>query len=751
MSAGMIPFHTKLACAALALVAVVTAGVAYIRQQEAALAGGGAPVLAMTVTSGASPNSSWAVSPATRVTTLAGDGSRGLRDGAAAQARYVDPFGVALDRAGNVYLSDAGDNNRIRKINSDGVVSTLAGSTEGYADGAGAAAQFSTPSGVAIDTAGNLYVADTGNNAIRKLTPEGVVSTLAGDGVAGFRDGKGAAARFNGPLGVAVDRAGVVYVADSYNDRIRRIAPDGTVTTLAGGEGPDDIDGPALQARFDTPCALAVAADGTLLIADTRNNAIRKLGIDGQVSTIASVPATERDRNALLRRPIALALAADGTLYIASAAHGRVMRMTPDGRLDALSDIDHPAQAALADYGDDGSVRLFGPRGMALAQDGALIVADADLSRVLRLAPATVGQPVGAVSASASAPGASRATVSGSASTWQPVAAPVRTEPMPWPVQPQREAHEVVGLMGEVRGNFDGESRDHFHAGLDVQAAVGTPVLAIAAAKVSDPLANWGYGTLSEGLSIAGINYIHMRVGRNVQGRPLDGRFLLLSDDQGKPDRVRVKRGTRFAIGDTLGTVNAMAHVHLDYRPNGVDLNPLSLPFFGLHDSIAPQIQNIALLDAAGKPLRAKRGKRLLLPRALGEVGIAVEAYDQIDGDQARRRLGIYKLGYQLLTADGAPVAGYGQPIITQVYDRLPRNSDMVRLLYAGSSGITVYGSKATRFIYALTNRMIDGQATPGSWHVAALAPGDYVLRILAADYAGNVATRGRDLPITVE
>src|SRR5476649_2741749 len=332
MNAGMIPFHTKLACAALALVAVVTAGVAYIRQQEAALAGGGAPVLAMTVTSGASPNSSWAVSPATRVTTLAGDGSRGLRDGAAAQARYVDPFGVALDRAGNVYLSDAGDNNRIRKINSDGVASTLAGSTEGYADGAGAAAQFNTPSGVAIDSAGNLYVADTGNNAIRKLTPEGVVSTLAGDGVAGFRDGKGAAARFNGPLGVAVDRAGVVYVADSYNDRIRRIAPDGTVTTLAGGGGPDDIDGPALQARFDTPCALAVAADGTLLIADTRNNAIRKLGIDGQVSTIASVPATERDRNALLRRPIALALAADGTLYIASAAHGRVMRMTPDGR-----------------------------------------------------------------------------------------------------------------------------------------------------------------------------------------------------------------------------------------------------------------------------------------------------------------------------------------------------------------------------------------------------------------------------------
>src|SRR5471030_337725 len=530
MSAGMIPFHTKLACAALALVAVVTAGVAYIRQQEAALAGGGAPVLAMTVTSGASPNSSWAVSPATRVTTLAGDGSRGLRDGAAAQARYVDPFGVALDRAGNVYLSDAGDNNRIRKINSDGVVSTLAGSTEGYADGAGAAAQFNTPSGVAIDSAGNLYVADTGNNAIRKLTPEGVVSTLAGDGVAGFRDGKGAAARFNGPLGVAVDRAGVVYVADSYNDRIRRIAPDGTVSTLAGGDHPDHIDGPAMQARFDTPCALVVAPDGALLIADTRNDAIRKLGTDGQVSTVASVPDASRDRHALLRRPIALALVADGNLYIASAAHGRVVRMAPDGQLVALADVDHPAQAALADYGDDGSVRLLGPRGMALAHDGALLVADAALSRVLRLAPELAGQPAASTSA------------------LQAIATPPRSEPMLWPVAPQREAHEVVGLMGEVRGNFDGESRDHFHGGIDVQAAVGTPVLAIAAAKVSDPLANWGYGTLSEGISIAGLNYIHMRVGRSVKGKPLDERFQLLADEKGKPNRVRVKRGTRFAM-----------------------------------------------------------------------------------------------------------------------------------------------------------------------------------------------------------
>src|SRR5690606_6133489 len=141
---------------------------------------------------------------------------------------------------------------RIRAIAPDGRVSTVAGGERGFADGAGTAARFDSPSGLAIDAAGILYVADTGNNAIRRIAPGGIVSTLAGDGVAGYRDGPAPTARFNGPIGVAVDAAGRVVVADTYNDRIRAIGRDGLVSTIAGGDEPGAIDGPAALARFDT-------------------------------------------------------------------------------------------------------------------------------------------------------------------------------------------------------------------------------------------------------------------------------------------------------------------------------------------------------------------------------------------------------------------------------------------------------------------------------------------------------------------
>lgn len=723
-----------------------------------------------------------------RLQTLAGDGVPGAADGPQAQARFADPYGVALDGQGNIYVADGGDNNRIRKITPAGVSSTLAGGSEGYAEGAGGNAAFHTPSGIAIDRQGNLYVADTGNHAIRKVTPAGAVTTLAGNGIAGFSDGKGAAAQFNGPIGVAVDEAGVVYVADTYNDRIRRIAPDGTVTTIAGGDRPGLANGAAMQALFDTPCALALGADGELFIADTRNNAIRKLGRDGMVSTVAA--AREGDRDAILRSPVGLARTHDGYLYILAHA-GRVLQMTPDGDIAALADQDSPAEPG----GSDGTLRLYQPRGVAVARDGGLLVSDAATFRLHRIAAAgegaAGGQQAGATAATpAAAPAqaaaatattaattattvtapATAATATATAATVAPVAAVVAATipsataaaagqaaapPPParmlWPVGPQNQPHEVVGVMGEVRGSFDGESRDHFHSGLDIQADVGTPVLAVARAKVSDPSPNWGYGGLSEGISIAGISYIHMRVGRSVKNAALDGRFDVLKGPRGKPERVRVRRGTRFDVGDTLGTVNAMAHVHLDYYPYGGVVNPLTLPFIGLRDTVAPRIASITLFDAAGRKLRAAKRKPLTVKRSLGDVSIVVDAYDQMDGNEARRRLGLYKLGYQLLRADGKPVDGYQQPLITQVYDRLPRNREAVKFAYAANSGITVYGSKATRFAYSLNNSMSNGQVRPGAWNVAGLAPGDYVLRILAADYAGNVASEGRDLALTIE
>ena len=661
-----------------------------------------------------------------RVHPLAGSGEAGVLDGASTSSRFSDPYGIAIDPRGTVYVADGGDANRIRTIGLDGAVATLAGGSEGFTDGQGAAAAFNTPSALALDHEGNLYVADTGNHAIRKVSPGGSVTTIAGNGSPGALDGVGRAAQFNGPVGIAVDAAGIVYVADTYNDRIRRIGKDGAVTTLAGGAAPGLVDGPALQAAFDTPSALALALDGTLYVADTGNHAVRSIGPDGMVSTVA-IPL-EGERRAPLRRPTGLALTRDGYLYIGASSGGRILQRTPQGQYQPLLDADRPPAAN--GFGADGTLQLHAPRGIAVGRDGSLVVADAGAHRVLRLAPPRNGE---------AAPALQRAALV------------ARRAPMPWPVGPQDSVHEVVGVMGEVRGAYNGDSRDHFHAGLDVRADVGARVLAIFPAKVSDPFANWGFNTLSEGLSLGALSYIHMRVGRDPQGRALDPRFQILRDAKGKAERVRVARGTRFAVGDALGTINAMAHVHLDYYQGGSVVNPLTLPFTGFIDTVAPTIQHIALYDGAGARIVAKKGQPVKLSRALSEVQVVVNAYDQVNGNLARRKLGLYKLGYQVLRADGTPLPGFGQPVITQVYDRLPRNPDAVKAVYAPTSGITVYGSASTQFDYALNNRLRDGEIETGAWHIGALEPGSYTLRIHAADFAGQVAQSGRDLAFVIE
>jgi len=213
---------------------------------------------------------------------------------------------------------------------------------------------------------------------------------------------------------------------------------------------------------------------------------------------------------------------------------------------------------------------------------------------------------------------------------------------------------------------------------------------------------------------------------------------------------VRVKRGTRFAVGDQLGTVNRMYHVHLVYQPGGSEANPLVLPFSGFSDSVAPRIDKIQLVDQAGTPLKAKPRQRLTVARDGGPLSIVVDAYDQADGNEARRRLGLYKMGYQLIGSDGMPVAGYDKPRVNIEFNQLPPDPESVKLAYADKSGITVYGSARTRFLYVVTNTVRDGQARSGGWDPAALAPGDYTIRVFAADYVGNEALAGRDLPITV-
>ncbi len=648
------------------------------------------------------------------IALLAGDGITGLRDGAAAQARFADPYGIVRGRDGTLYVADAGDNNRIRRIAVDGNVSSFAGSVEGFADGAGTAAAFDTPSGLAMDRSGNLYVADTGNHAIRRIDPHGVVTTVAGDGTAGYRDGAAAQARFNGPIGVAVDASGQVFVADTYNDRIRVIATDGTVRTLAGGDLPGYADGAGAQARFDTPTALTVDAMGRVWVADTRNHAVRRVDPQGVVTTfLRSEPGTP---SPVLHRPLSLAVTHDGVLYVAEVTRGTVLQVSADARQWQV------ISGATQDQ------RLSRPAGMALGDDGALYLTDATAYRVHRIATTAPATPA--------------------------AVGPSPDNPLPntagrWPLQPQDGWHEVVGTLGEVRGNFQRENRDHLHSGLDIRGDIGQPVLAIADAKVSNPSATWGFGKQGEGIELDAINYIHMRVGRTAQGKPIDpARFLLLDDPAGKPERVRVPRGTRFQAGDVLGTINPMAHVHLSIGANGYERNAIALGFVHYADAYTPRIDRIELLDAQDQPLSTREAGRVLLSRDMPGVQIVVDAWDQVDRNLPRRRLGLYALGYQWMDANGQALPGYEAPRMNIEFNRMPSDPDAVKVVYGPNSGITVHGSSITRFQYLVTNTVRDGVLTPGLWQPAELPAGDYTLRITARDYSGNVASSGRDLPV---
>jgi streptogramin lyase len=230
------------------------------------------------------------ITPAGMVSKFAGTGIAGAANGTDT-ATFNSPLGVAVDGGGNLYVADYG-NNLIRKISAAGVVTTLAGSgVAGAVNGVDTAATFNLPESVAVDAAGNVYVADNGNNLIRKITPAGVVSTLAGSGTAGSANGTGIAASFNSPFGVAVDAAGNVYVADSGNNQIRKITPGGVVTTFAGSGARGASNGTGTASSFNTPSGVAVDANGNVYVADENNNQIRKITAAGIVTTIASKPS----------------------------------------------------------------------------------------------------------------------------------------------------------------------------------------------------------------------------------------------------------------------------------------------------------------------------------------------------------------------------------------------------------------------------------------------------------------------------
>jgi len=290
------------------------------------------------------------------VSTLAGSGAAGSSDGNGATASFLGPVGVTIDLAGNIYVADL-KNNLIRKITPPNQVSTLAGSTGvfGSANGTGTAASFNYPSGVAVDAAGNVYVADPGNNLIRKVTPDGTVSTMAGSGIGGANNATGLQATFNSPEDVAVDKDGNVYVADDFNNMIRKITPAGVVSTFAGSTIAGKADGQGTAASFNRPTGIAIDAAGNLYVGDTGNNTVRMITPSGLVTTLAGSGAQGAINGARLAAsfymPSGLAADALGNVYLADNGNHLIRKIVATGYT-----IDKALPAGLTFDGTTGTI-----------------------------------------------------------------------------------------------------------------------------------------------------------------------------------------------------------------------------------------------------------------------------------------------------------------------------------------------------------------------------------------------------------
>ncbi len=354
------------------------------------------------------------------ITTVAGNGSCAIRDGygicysgdggLATSAELWFPADIAFDGAGDLYIADsAGDDNRIRKV-TNGIINTVAGvGTSGYnGDNIQATtAELSGPRGIVVDGAGNLCIADSGNNRIRKVTPGGIISTVAGNGTAGYGGDGGPAtsAELNNPTSVAMDGAGSLYIADTGNNRIRSVSPGGTITTVAGNgtAGSSGDGGPATKAEFYYPAGVAVDGAGNLYIGDTGNNRVRMVAPGGVITTVAGNgygeggtgsggvitgsggfsgdggPATSAELN----NPEGVAVDGAGNLYIADSTNHRIRKVTPGGIITTVAGDGGCAELGLGEgncYNGDNitatSAYLRYPSNVVVDTVGNLYIAD---------------------------------------------------------------------------------------------------------------------------------------------------------------------------------------------------------------------------------------------------------------------------------------------------------------------------------------------------------------------------------------
>ncbi|WP_447745049.1 NHL repeat-containing protein [Variovorax boronicumulans] len=274
------------------------------------------------------------ISPEADVTTFAGNGVLASVDGNGLNASFKDLTSFTVDATDTAFVADA-QGHRIRKVTPAADVTTVAGNgTNTTTDGNGTAATFNTPISVAVDAAGNLYVLEYFGGVVRKITPSGDVTTLAGSSPRGFADGTGSAAKFGLGYNMAIDASGNLYVADSSNHRIRKITPTGVVTTLAGTGTPGATDGPGNSATFSDPRGVAVDADGNVYVADFGSSLLRRITPAGVVSTLAGQKGVTGGQDgigaaATFNQPQGLTINAAGTLYVADTFGNLIRKVTP--------------------------------------------------------------------------------------------------------------------------------------------------------------------------------------------------------------------------------------------------------------------------------------------------------------------------------------------------------------------------------------------------------------------------------------
>lgn len=322
------------------------------------------------------------------VTTLAGKENYGIRNGTVSEALFNTPSGVAVDEAGNIYVAD-GFNCMIRKITPDGKVSTLAGTGEkGHQDGPGASAVLNHPRRVTVDSHGTVYFTEYGGCMVRKISTDGIVSTIAGSGIQGYRDGDAATAQFGNPKGIAVDASGIIYVADCGNHCIRKIEPSGTVSTFAGNGQKGFVDGPATEARFDYPEGLSIDAKGNLYVADENNLVIRKITPSGEVSVYAGSGSSSLDvdgdrLSASFDYPDDVAVGQNGELFVANRY--AVRKISPDGYVSTYAGNTHSISGFADGKGDKALFNGATNNGLVVDKQGVVWVADDGNNRIRRI------------------------------------------------------------------------------------------------------------------------------------------------------------------------------------------------------------------------------------------------------------------------------------------------------------------------------------------------------------------------------